>query len=114
MEFSGFAHSRTRVVTRAECFWLAVDLDDLGLSCRQFATRLSLVTLLHVANGLYHGNAGNDVVTKNGIHVIAIPEDANPERVELKLLTWIPFELKDFNVVINTILDRAQNPRGNA
>ncbi|CAK8675649.1 unnamed protein product [Clavelina lepadiformis] len=63
------------------------------------------------ANGRYHCNAEDGVVTKNEIDVITIPDDAKSERIEFKLLTWIPFELKDFNVVINTMLDRAQNPR---
>ena len=32
--------------------------------------------------------------------------------ITLFQLTWIPFELKGFSFVINTMLERAQNPRG--
>lgn len=72
---------------------------------------------IHIAkelkeNGKFTFNNGDKVFTSNGdVQTILLPENAKAENVEFKQLTWIPFELKGFSMVVNAMLDRAQNPR---
>nr|CAB3260957.1 uncharacterized protein LOC100176451 [Phallusia mammillata] len=82
---------------------------DASARCINFALKLK-------SNGKYcftnddKFENGDELIENGHESYVEPPQGAVLENVDFKQLTWIPCELRNFDLIINMYLDRAENP----